>query len=97
MNVQRVDGPNGARRVEATTPSRSARLADTDGPASSDRVEVSTEARRIAALAEAAAALSGVRNERVEPLRHAIDEDTYRVDPRAVARAILEHEDGFAR
>lgn len=55
------------------------------------------ESREIRALAEAAAATPGVREERVAPLRQAIADETYRVDPRAVARAILEHEDGLGR
>jgi flagellar biosynthesis anti-sigma factor FlgM len=60
-------------------------------------MEVSPEARQVRALVVAAAALPGVREHRVAPLRQAIADDTYRVDRRAVARAILEHEDGLAR
>jgi flagellar biosynthesis anti-sigma factor FlgM len=97
MIVHRIDGPPGPRRVEGQAPARSVRSADLGDGAATDRVEVSAEARRIRDLAEAAAALPGVREHKVEPLRRSIDDDTYRVDPRAVARAILEHEDGLAR
>ena len=97
MNVHRIDGPQGPRRIEAPSPARPAQPAGPGEAATSDRVEVSVEARQVRALAEAAAATEGLREDRVAPLRRAIADETYRVDPRAVARAILEHEDGFAR
>jgi flagellar biosynthesis anti-sigma factor FlgM len=97
MNVHRIDGPQGPRRVEAPTAARQGPPAVSGDVSASDRVEVSFEARQVRALADAAAATPGLREERVAPLRRAIADETYRVDPRAVARAIVEHEDGLAR
>ena len=62
---------------------------------SGDKVELSPQARQISALSEAAAALPEIRSERVEELRLAIAEGTYRVDPKQVARAILDFEDAL--
>lgn len=97
MSVHRIDGPQGSRRVEPQAPVRSGKHPSLGESAATDRVEVSEAARQVRALAEAAAALPGLREDRIAPLKQQIADETYRVDPRAVARAILEHEDGLGR
>jgi flagellar biosynthesis anti-sigma factor FlgM len=97
MNVHRVDGPGGPRRLEPTASARPAKAPEVDRPGTTDRVEVSAEARRIAALSAAASERQGIREGRVEELRKSIALGTHEVDPRALARAIVEFEDGLAR
>lgn len=54
------------------------------------RVEVSARSRELAAVLAAAAAAPDLRAERLAALRRELDAGTYRVDPVAVARAMLE-------
>jgi negative regulator of flagellin synthesis FlgM len=82
----RPDGPGGTKPVDKSRSSQ---------PAGGDRVELSAEARKVSALADEAGRLPEIRREKVETLRQAMEKGTYRVDPRLVARAILEFEDGF--
>ena len=58
-------------------------------------MELSADARRVASLVDAARSLPEIRHHKVESLRRALSRGTYDVDPRSVARAILEFEDGL--
>jgi flagellar biosynthesis anti-sigma factor FlgM len=58
---------------------------------------MSPQAREVARLSESAARLPEVRDEIVGRLRAAVGQGTYQVDPSAVARAIVEFEDGTGR
>ena len=60
-----------------------------------DRVEVSENARRLPALVEAVNRLPEIRQEKVAHLKKAVESGTYKVEPRVLARAILEFEDGL--
>ena len=95
MALHRVDGPSGPQGPHRPGRTPAPKVTDSTGTGSGDRIELSVEARRIAALSEAAAGLPEVRMEKVEPLRQALADGTYSPDPRAVARAILEFEDGL--
>ncbi len=95
MPVDRVNGPpptEPARRSEQG--SRGPRSAGASGP-QTDRIEVSADARLLASLVRAALELPAVRATEVERLRDAVAAGAYEVDPRALARAILEFEDGL--
>ncbi len=72
-----------------------ARGSDSALPATGDRIELSPQARQISTLSDAAAALPEIRSERVHGLRLAIADETYRIDSRQLARAILDFEDGI--
>jgi negative regulator of flagellin synthesis FlgM len=62
-----------------------------------DRAEFSTEALRVAELAEKVKSLPEIRQDRVDALRARLADGTYRVEPQQLARAILEFEDGLRR
>jgi len=91
-------GPHGRSERPASTERREegARSERTDGP-SGDRIEVSLAARRMARLVDAAGRLPELRAPRVDALRDALRGGTYDVEPRALARSILEFEDGLFR
>lgn len=96
----KIDGFDGVSRPKpAEGPGNQPRVARQEeagqAPSPGDRVELSDRAREVATLAEKSASLADVRREKVEAVREAIEAGTYRVDPRQVARSILEYEDGF--
>ena len=62
-----------------------------------DRLDLSSGAREVAALSEAASRLPEIREERVRAVRESLDRGTYRVDVSALARVILEFEDALPR
>ena len=97
MAVHRVDGPGGPARPEFPARPRVGKKPDPVQPAQADRVDLSPEARQVASFVEAAKGFPEVRVEKVEKMREAIQQGTYSVDPRAVARAILEFEGDFER
>lgn len=91
MAIDRIQGPGAPKPPETVQgASRAATRRGPDAPATrqDDRIELSDAAR----LAARAGELPEVRVEKVERLREAIQEGTYAVDPRAVARAIVEFE-----
>jgi negative regulator of flagellin synthesis FlgM len=97
MSVERIDGPGGFERPERVGESRS-RPGGSDGArgrTAADRIELSADARQVAALERLAAELPDVRAERLDALRRALADGTYRVDARQVARALLELEDAL--
>jgi negative regulator of flagellin synthesis FlgM len=95
MKINGANGSGGARRLEGAAGSHAVRKPEPSTPESGDRIELSAEARQVAALAELASGLPAVRQDRVDTLRRALDAGTYQVDPRRLARAILEFEDGL--
>jgi flagellar biosynthesis anti-sigma factor FlgM len=58
-----------------------------------DRFELSPTARKIAALVAAANRFPEIREEKVAELTRAIRSGVYNVEPRALARSIMEFED----
>jgi negative regulator of flagellin synthesis FlgM len=98
MAIDRVSGSGGFGRPEKLGQSQQStgkpRTARGDA---GDRVELSPEARQAAALADKARSLPEVRQPLVEALRKEIAEGLYEPDPRKVAQAILEYEDGLER
>ena len=96
MKIEGIGAQVRSERAGATARSGESQPASrTDGPGG-DRVEVSAAARRMAVLFEAVDRLPEIREERVEELRQAL-RDGYEVEPRRLARAILEFEDGLYR
>jgi len=93
-----IDGIGGGRGIPPRSePSGAgeARPADEAERGTGDRIELSPLARDVARLAGTAEALPDVRPERVAALRSAVDSGTYRVDARALARALVDFEDGL--
>ena len=97
MALHRVDGPGGPARPQQPTRPRTPRKVESPQVAPKDTVELSPEARQVSALVEAAKRLPDVRTDKVERVREALQQGTYNVDPRAVARAILEFEDDISK
>ncbi len=95
MAINRIDGVPGLPRPDNTGDSKGARARSSESApaAGGDRVELSEEARQAAALRARADELPEVRDDRVEAVRKALRTGTYEVDPRQLARAILEFED----
>jgi len=92
MAIDRIGGPRSFGPGGLDEPGRKAR-SDGAEPKPSDSLDLSSAARRTAALADRARELPEVRQERVDTVRRSFDDGTYGVDPRRVARAILEIED----
>lgn len=98
MAIDRLDGIGGTGKPGG--PGRSEERpgkAEKSEATGRDRVEVSGDARRVSELARKAAALPEVRQDKIDSIREAVEEGTYEVRPRHLARAILEFEDGLDR
>lgn len=95
MKIHDIGGHGGPRRPEGPGGSGSAEGASSKKPVERDRVELSEAARSRLALLKAAQELPDVRADRVDSLRRAIEAGAYSVDPRRLAQAILEFEDGL--
>jgi negative regulator of flagellin synthesis FlgM len=94
--IDRIGGTNGFGPGGVDESEKRTRPADARPDGSGrDRLDLSDSARRTAALADRARELPDVRQERVDALRLRLEDGTYSVDPRRVARAILELEDAF--
>jgi len=96
----KIDGIGGQGRPEPSGKiDRREESARSDRPETTagDRVEVSASARRMSRLVGAANRLPEVRTGQVEALRDVLRGGTYEVEPRALARSILEFEDGLYR
>lgn len=94
MAIQPLDGNGLPHRPDKVEPGRTARRDDAvRGAEAGDRIQLSPEVREIAGLAETARQLPDVREERVEALRRELAAGTYKVEPRQLARAILDAED----
>lgn len=95
MKIHDVGGKGGPQPTERAGKSNPVRPPAAPG-AGADRVEISNAARRIAHLLESASALPEIREEKIAEIRQALESGSYRVDSRALARAILELEDGLS-
>ena len=95
MKIYDVGGKGGPQPAERAGKSAPVRPPAAPG-AGADRVEISDAALRISRLLESASALPEIREERIAEIRKALESGTYRVDPQALARAILELEDGLS-
>jgi len=96
MKIYDVGGKGGPQPAERAGKSAPIRQPASPGSTGADRIEISDAALRISRLLEAASALPEIREEKIAELRQALESGTYRVDPRALARAILELEDGLS-
>jgi flagellar biosynthesis anti-sigma factor FlgM len=94
MSIDRIGGPKGFGPGGLEEPGQRPRP-ETSADGAADRLDLSDAARRTASLAERARELPDVRRERVLAVQRSLEDGTYAVDPRRVARAILEIEDGF--
>lgn len=72
---------SGGRKAEAGSPAQPV----------SDQVSLSEEARALAAARKAVAGAPDVRENRVADVKQRVQDGTYTVEPRALARRILEH------
>ncbi|HEU4402766.1 MAG TPA: flagellar biosynthesis anti-sigma factor FlgM [Candidatus Polarisedimenticolia bacterium] len=96
MKIDGVNGRGGPRVPgRRSGPQEASRGAGR--PQGGDRVDLSAEARQAARLADVAGGLPEVRQELVRTLREALAGGTYSVDAQAVARAIVEFENGWRR
>jgi len=96
MNINGIGGSDNSYPVNKKADSN-VRPRPTDNASSSrqDRLELSPDAQRIASLVQAANGLPEIRQERVAELTRAIRLGVYEVEPRALARSILEFEDAL--
>jgi negative regulator of flagellin synthesis FlgM len=98
MNINEIGGNGRAQRPEShSTGANKTDSRPKSGRADGDRIELSQGAQRMAGLAEAAGQLPPIRQELVDALRESIENGSFRVNPRELARAILEFEDGLFR
>jgi negative regulator of flagellin synthesis FlgM len=97
MKIPEIGGQGRPERPNAPEKRSGDRRPAASSEVRADRVEVSETAKQMSSLAAAAGRLPEVRQERVEALRRAIEDGSYQVDPRALARSILELEDGLFR
>ena len=97
MKIHDIGGHGGPRRPDGPGGPGTREGASSSKAVERDRIELSEAARKRLALAREAQGLPEIREERVESLRRAIETDSYRVDARRLAQAILEFEDGLQR
>lgn len=97
MNINGIGGPHDSYPINKKTESdpRTRSTERTAAPSSRDWLELSPDAQRIASLVQAANDLPEIRQERVAELTRAIRLGVYEVEPRALARSILEFEDAL--
>lgn len=92
MKIDGIGGGN-SYRIDKTDSEVRSRPKDDTRTGQVDRLELSPDAQRIAKLVQSANALPEIRQERVAELSRAIRRGVYEVEPRALARSILEFED----
>lgn len=93
MAIDRIEGTAGTGATGATSRAdRTPAVPESPRPAGGDSLQLSPEAVERAGLARAAAAIPEVREEEIARLREALADDTYQVDPRQLARALVEFE-----
>jgi flagellar biosynthesis anti-sigma factor FlgM len=80
-----------ARRVERT-PSEAARRADAERPRG-DTLEISDRARELARARQAVDEAPDARAEKVADIKKRIEDGTYTVSPKLLARKLLDHAD----
>jgi flagellar biosynthesis anti-sigma factor FlgM len=95
-----IDGlgrPNPTERAKPSGEATKAAMERGQPPQPGDRAEFSDTAKKIAELSEKAAGMPDARREKVEAIRQSLEEGVYEVDPRILAKAMVEFEDGFKR
>ena len=95
MKIYDIGGQGIPQRPEAARERRDATEPSPAEHVGADRVEVSETARRMSAMVDAVNRLPEIRQEKVALLRRAVTNGSHHVEPRALARAILEFEDGL--
>ncbi len=98
MAIEPIGGPGGAER-SGKAPGRESQPAAVDSKRreAADRLELSESARQIKSLVDRVRELPEIRESRIEELKHALADGTYRVDPKRVAESLVEFEDGLVR
>lgn len=99
MSIERVGAYEMARAyVQSADPAKTDaagahRKATTPGNAASptDQVSLSDEARALAAAHKAVEEAPDIRQEKVAAIKQRIEDGTYNVSPKVLARKILEH------
>ena len=89
------DGGNSYRIKKVSESNPGTRTEKPVAGGSQDRLELSPDAKRIASLVQAANRLPEIRQERVAELTKAIRQGVYEVEPRELARSIMEFEDAL--
>jgi negative regulator of flagellin synthesis FlgM len=98
MSVNRIDKTGGLDRpTQVDKPDAALATGGARGASRGDRVELSHDGRLRASLARRALGLPELREGRIDELRRAIADGSYRVNSRAVARAMVELEDDLGR
>lgn len=99
MKSDGVDGPGGPQRVDPAAPKTPAqgRSSEAGADGFAEFVDLSAKAAEVASLAAAVVALPEIRADNVAEIRAALRRGAYEPDPRTVALAILEFEDGLRR
>ena len=101
-NAHASNGPQGPNRIASgePTPVQTGTVPEAAPPASGDapvggrdRVTVSDEGRLRARAEAAAAAATETRAELVSELREQVASGTYDLDPDAIARALVDHQE----
>ena len=90
MNIMKIQGPIQIGNVNGKYNEVARKnYASTASLIGSDKVEFSQNAKSFSAALKAAKELPEVRTEKVEALRKAISEGTYRIDSNAVAEKLI--------
>jgi flagellar biosynthesis anti-sigma factor FlgM len=99
MDIERLSkrytneiGEAAATRRADRTPSDVARAADSDRPRG-DTLEISDKARELAKARQAVDSAPDVRSEKVADIKKRIEDGTYSVSPKILARKLLDHAD----
>ena len=99
MDIERLSqrytndiGETAAARRADRAPSEVARASDADRPRG-DTLEISTRARELAKARQAVDAAPDVRTEKVADIKKRIEDGTYTVSPKILARKLLDHAD----
>ena len=99
MDIERLSqrykndiGEAAAARRADRAPSELARTSDTDRPRG-DTLEISDRARELAKARQAVDQAPEVRAEKVADIKKRIEDGTYSVSPKILARKLLDHAD----
>ena len=80
--------PN-TKNIASTDGAEKAAPASKTGPAPANKVELSGKSKELAAIVAAVNQLPEIREEKVQEVKQAVDNGTYKIDPRKVAEGIL--------
>ena len=99
MDIERLSqryttdvGEAAAARRADRTPSEVARASDADRPRG-DTLEISAKARELAKARQAVDEAPDVRAEKVADIKKRLEDGTYSVSPKILARKLLDHAD----